>query len=242
MAIAYDNSGKGTTAGTTITVSATVSASATVLIVAEIHATANVSSITANGVALTNVTSLGSPSWPQSMWILVSPPTGTYNIVVTYSGSSSLSNMMWASYTGTATTQPDNSATGVTVVNPGSSFSVGLTTVASNCWTVAFFNVETGSDNITAGTGTTMRQVLNGASALSEILLGDSNGTVSGSTSMGITFGNTITRVNGQIISLKPPIVGPANVKTWDGVTQSSGIKTYNDVAVASVKTVIGVA
>lgn len=35
---------------------------------------------------------------------------------------------------------------------------------------------------------------------------------------------------------------GPANVKKWDGVTQSTGIKTYEAVALASVKTVIGVA
>lgn len=34
---------------------------------------------------------------------------------------------------------------------------------------------------------------------------------------------------------------GPTNVKTWDGVTQSSGVKTYEGVAIASVKSVIGV-
>lgn len=35
--------------------------------------------------------------------------------------------------------------------------------------------------------------------------------------------------------------VGPANVKTWDGITQSSGIKTYGALALASVKTFNGV-
>ena len=34
---------------------------------------------------------------------------------------------------------------------------------------------------------------------------------------------------------------GPANVKTWDGVTQSTGIKTYFAVTLASVKTVDGI-
>lgn len=38
------------------------------------------------------------------------------------------------------------------------------------------------------------------------------------------------------------PASGPANVKTKDGVTQSTGIKTYESVALASVKTVEGVA
>lgn len=35
---------------------------------------------------------------------------------------------------------------------------------------------------------------------------------------------------------------GPTNVKTWDAVTQSTGIKTYEGVVLASTKTVIGVA
>lgn len=34
---------------------------------------------------------------------------------------------------------------------------------------------------------------------------------------------------------------GPASVKTFDGVTQSTGIKTYLEVALASVKTVDGI-
>lgn len=37
------------------------------------------------------------------------------------------------------------------------------------------------------------------------------------------------------------PATGPTNVKTWDGVTQSTGIKTYEDVALASVKSVNGI-
>ncbi len=43
--------------------------------------------------------------------------------------------------------------------------------------------------------------------------------------------------------SIAPPAVpsGPANVKTWDGVTQSTGIKTYLGTALASVKSVDGI-
>lgn len=38
-----------------------------------------------------------------------------------------------------------------------------------------------------------------------------------------------------------PFVAGPASVKTFDGVTQSSGIKTYFGVATASVKSVNGI-
>jgi hypothetical protein len=40
--------------------------------------------------------------------------------------------------------------------------------------------------------------------------------------------------------SMKQVPVGPTTVKTWDGVTQSTGIKTYLGVALASVKSVNG--
>ncbi len=39
-----------------------------------------------------------------------------------------------------------------------------------------------------------------------------------------------------------PFVAGPTNVKTFDGVTQSTGVKTYLGVAVASVKSVDGIA
>lgn len=34
---------------------------------------------------------------------------------------------------------------------------------------------------------------------------------------------------------------GPSNIKTWDGITQSTGIKTYNGLALASTKSVNGI-
>ncbi len=38
------------------------------------------------------------------------------------------------------------------------------------------------------------------------------------------------------------PIVGPVNVKTWDGTAQATAVKTYDGLALASVKTVNGLA
>lgn len=56
---------------------------------------------------------------------------------------------------------------------------------------------------------------------------------------------NTLTPSGSPVFATDVPavcaVVGPTNVKTWDGVTQSTGVKTYFGVAVASVKSVNGV-
>jgi len=57
------------------------------------------------------------------------------------------------------------------------------------------------------------------------------NGTISADAS-GITAA--------RLATFKTFVAGPTTVKTWDGVTQSTGIKTYMGVALASVKSVDG--
>lgn len=57
--------------------------------------------------------------------------------------------------------------------------------------------------------------------------------------------GNTLTASGSPVFATDTPsvcsVVGPAGVKTWNGVTQSTGIKTYLGVALASTKSVIGI-
>ncbi len=60
--------------------------------------------------------------------------------------------------------------------------------------------------------------------------------TDTGSTWVGFSGYSTPTTVNGTAVA-----AGPANVKTKDGITQSTGIKTYMGVVIASVKSVEGV-
>lgn len=56
---------------------------------------------------------------------------------------------------------------------------------------------------------------------------------------------NTLTPSGSPVFAVDGPsvctVVGPAGVKTWNGVTQSTSVKTYLGVALASVKSVIGV-
>lgn len=56
-----------------------------------------------------------------------------------------------------------------------------------------------------------------------------------GANNAGISYWDTLVVDDGAA----PP--GPTNVKTWDGITQSTGIKTYIGVALASTKTVDGI-
>jgi len=55
---------------------------------------------------------------------------------------------------------------------------------------------------------------------------------------------NDLTLVNSPSYASDVPatcsVAGPTTVKTWDGVTQSTGIKTYLGVTVANTKSVIG--
>ncbi len=69
-------------------------------------------------------------------------------------------------------------------------------------------------------------------------------GTWSGSKSSVITVGAadnaSSTKWPKLVITYTTPS-GPANVKTWDGITQSTGVKTYGAVALGSTKTWDGI-
>lgn len=59
--------------------------------------------------------------------------------------------------------------------------------------------------------------------------------------SIGLSLTSTSSEIVYTALSLSVGTVGPAGVKTWDGVTQSTGIKQYFGVDLANVKTVNGV-
>lgn len=110
-----------------------------------------------------------------------------------------------------------------------------ITTIADNSWVV--YVARAHGEVITAGSGVTFRQN-------STILTwGDSNGVVhpAGNYSQTVTFPTDGIGVFQASFSPTAPPSGPTNVKTWDGITQSTGVKTYNSVALASVKSVIGI-
>lgn len=236
MAIAYVTSGSGDGAGTTASCSLAATASnQTAVIFLRWNSTYNFSSLTVNGSS-SGVTQIGSEYNPFAgekarIYYLYNPPTSsvTYEFITTGPGDGA--TIMVGIYSGASSTQADssNSATSASAT----SLNLTTTVVAANCWLIGYGRANT---TIAAGASTTQRN------KITANILVDSNGTVgTGSQSLQITR-STSGVIGGGVISLAEAVApsGPTTVKTWDGVTQSTGIKTYLDVALASVKTVNG--
>lgn len=235
MAIAFDAYTGASGTGTSLTTAHTVTGSNTILFVGTFYqVNESVSSITYNGAAMTFIARQTQESDTRNieLWYLINPATGAHNVVTTGSASSYRENHI-SSYTGAKqSSQPDSSAS--PTASSTTTFNMSTTVVASNCWLLAFARND--SVNYSAGTGTTLRD----GSLLSPALC-DSNGTVgTGAQTLQLTTGSSGNHI-GIIVSIAPPATGPAGIKTWDGITQSTGIKTYKDVTLASTKSVNGI-
>jgi hypothetical protein len=149
-------------------------------------------------------------------------------------------NMCTCTYSGAKQTgQPDahttkGSSSGV------KTYDATITTIADNCWGVFGAMIgDISGGTVTAGSNTYQRYQNAGQGTF----MADTNAsyTPAGSLTMGCSKA-TNDKYAACIASFSPYVPpGPTNVKTWDGVTQSTGIKTYEGVALASVKSVEGV-
>lgn len=125
----------------------------------------------------------------------------------------------------------DASNTGSTS-GPGN-LTVSITVVAANCW------IFTCADPGVVAVSGTATYYCGESSAGFDVA--SSGGTVTtGSQSVVTNQGGGVQAT--IIFSFAPATAaGPTNVKTFDGVTQSTGVKTYFGVALASTKTVDGI-
>lgn len=233
MAIALDTSAQNNTTS----FSYTCTGSNLVLVVAVLGDTTDtLTGITYNGVSLSFVQKF---QYPGDRWVylyqLTNPATGSHTLATS---GNTFSHIYAASYTGCAQSgQPDSSNSGnSTTTTP----TLATTVVAANCWMVGFIYGEFPVANAVTfgGAAGVIRQ------NQSTELFADSNATVgTGSQSM-VFNNNTGGRDTAMVVLSLAPFAasGPTNVKTKDGVTQSTGIKTYEGVVLASVKTVEGVA
>lgn len=176
-----------------------------------------ISTVTYNGVAMTQAvkkTSTNSNTNYLYLYYLINPATGANNIVVTPSGSTYL-ELCAASYTGAKQSgQPDNTASAENNAST-TSMTATLTPVVSNCWAVTYGGLQRA---LTAGTGVTQR---GSSGALWGTALGDSNGTISGSTSQTWTFSAIATGNQSQVMASFAPSVAsttPASTLLLMGV------------------------
>lgn len=203
-----------------------------------------VTAVTYNGVSMTQHETVTYGSTGNlKIWRLFAPATGSNSVSVT--GGSAM-NVQAYSYYGVEQTTIE--ATQVTTGSGGPSGSV--TTVAANAVVFTTY-AENSSGTRTVSYGLNMgsnRNPTDGTNIASVAgnAQADSGPIASpGATTSALTMtGGTRTGDWAMIqVSLAPvAAVGPANVKTFDGVTQSTGIKTYMGVTVANTKSVDGIA
>lgn len=206
MAIAFEAVGGATQITTTsLTWSHTVTASSNYLVVFVATTSTNgtlndVSSVTYNGVAMTQIDTLSDAGAGNRIYsyVLPAPDTGTNNVIATFATSKGRINGVSGSYTGVyQSTTPDSHNVETDSVDGTPT----TTVVNSDCWVIAGEINDSGTP--TAGTGTTLRGSVQNTSYLA-----DSNGTVSPGANTLTFTGSTGWLFNSAIISLST--TGPA--------------------------------
>lgn len=241
MAIAYDNSaylGNSANSSGSYTTSGT---DRLLLVFMQGDSASNPASMSAtyNGVSMTSLTSqYGRSAFSQygmAVFGLINPASGAHTLA--WNGGGDSARCIAVSYTGVSQTGlPD--ATSKSTITSGTTKTQSITTVAQNCWVA--YQAYCNAGNVSISSGATLRQQSPGRN--NDDWIGDTNAAVSaGSNSASFAF-SSVAWAGFQAVSFAPVAAsGPANVKTWDGVTQSTGIKTYMGVALASTKSVMGV-
>lgn len=166
----------------------------------------DISSVTYNGVGLTRAGTDGFASSRLDLWYLISPATGTHDIVITSSNFETDLHGCAASYTGAAQSGvPDATGVGGNVVV--TSATVSTTTSADNCWVILAAIDGYNNLDIVAGTGSTLRNTQGGGGP-GERSAGilDSNGPVTPAGSYAMTFsvGGATGNMRGVTASFAP--------------------------------------
>lgn len=180
-----------------------------------------------NSAAMTQVNSaVSNPSTDHfTMWQKVAPSTGANTLTATTSGNS-YRGLNAVAYSGVDQTTPINGS-----AVSASTSSVSITTTVTGC----FF----AGNAFTSGTLSIPYTTFTSFDGINLYYTTAGQGSAGATTCAVTNVGGTPTLV---ALAVAPvAAAGPANVKTWDAVTQSTGIKTYIGVALASVKSVIGV-
>lgn len=208
--IAFDATAQATgTGSTSLTFAHTVTGTDRFLTIGFVHGnTTTLSSVTFNDDACSSVDLVQIQANTQlHMYSLIAPDTGTNNVVITVSGSTTI-RAVSASYTGVSQTgQPDadNKVGPVTTATA----SVAVTTTVDNSWAVA---TAFGGSGINPGTNWTARN----EDALGRTLIGDSGAAITpaGSYTMGVQD-NPSDNTGIVIASFAPAAGGGANTTNF---------------------------
>lgn len=202
MAIAFDAaSARQDTAGVSTSFAFTTSGADRILFVGVWVGTNTdiITGVTYNGVAMTLVATIQSTVNSRAyLWALANPASGSNTVSVPRTDSVGSAQVRAISYTGAFQSSTVDNSTTVNTTS-GTTETLTLTPVATNCWAVAFFRQDV-TNTPTAGAGTTLR----GLSGDGLSICGDSNGVISGSTSLILNAGGTITQGPAVMASFAP--------------------------------------
>lgn len=202
--------------------------------------TQSVSSIVYNSVALTLIATQDNESptnYKSSAYYLANPSTGANTFTLTFSAGT-YGIVGTTSFSGTNTASAIGASTVAHNFTPVNSFSNSLTTTFNNSFVMDIFGTSGGALASLANSQTT-----NFANGVSPACAGSSRIQKVTAGAQAMAWSWTATDQYGQVIyEVREAVAsGPAGVKTWDGVTQSTGVKTYFALALASTKSVMGI-
>lgn len=165
----------------------------TVWDIAESSTTDPYSGMTFNSVNMTVANSKASTNRFCKAWYLTAPATGAAHGIVPALSPTQTNQGASISYSGASQGTIDGTAVNSAAATANPSFTI--TPTVSNCWVASGYVADAGTPS--GGTGTTSRRV-----GSAPMAVGDSNGTVSGSTTMNWT--NTSSNWGGVIMSIAP--------------------------------------
>lgn len=196
----------------------------------------DITGVTYNGVAMTSLGTYTYGLRGGQLWYLLNPASGANTVSISHTGAVFTIGVA-ASYTGVKQSGQPDAAINTQTTASGTSLTATVTVTATGSWLVT--GTITEGNALTAGTGATLR--ITGSNVA--VALFDSNGSPgTGSQSMTINESPANQFAIGMVSFAPAAASGPANVKTFDGVTQSTGVKTYMGNALTDTKTVMGVA
>lgn len=189
----------------------------------------DVTAITYNGVSLTKIGGLVTPSSNGRgicLWYLINPATGANTIAITGGG---FIDGYAASYTGAKqSAQPDASTTNGNV--SASDLTTSVTTIAANDWLVEYASGNDGNA-ISATSGVSSRNV--GGTGFG---LYDSNGTVATGSVSAVMHRAALNGMAVVLAAFSPALAaGPANLKSYN-TNLKSNINSVNTNLIANVK------
>lgn len=204
MAIAFNSSTSGTSAGsTTVTVSHTASGNDRIVFAytfdRNLGGLDTVTGVTYGGTAMTFIETSGAINPAMRVYYLIAPSTGAQDCIATRTSSANNFSLSVHSYTGAKQSgQPDAYIYSSEAVPGSQTLTKYITTVANGAWITAMC---ASPSTITASTGATERQAI---TTLLKTFDSNEGKTPAGSNGMTFTFGTDADPLHSILVSITP--------------------------------------